>query len=99
MKRAKTIIGLLAILLGAALALFYLVPALVVRWLMREVPDQGAASVGIIGGADGPTAIFVTANQDSPALMIVGICAFAALVIAWAALHYITRKKNNPTQE
>ncbi|MDO5545618.1 MAG: sodium ion-translocating decarboxylase subunit beta [Eubacteriales bacterium] len=35
-------------------------------WLLSKVfsnvPD-GAASVGIIGGADGPTAIFVTASH------------------------------------
>ena len=38
-----------------------------------------AASIGIIGGADGPTAIFVTSNMDW--LSICGFIAIMAVII------------------
>lgn len=39
------------------------------------------ASIGIIGGADGPTAIFVTGNWLSTLLLIAGgICGLIAIV-------------------
>lgn len=50
--------------------------------VLSKVPD-GAASVGIIGGADGPTAIFVTAyHRQMPwyGFLILAIIGAAGLV-------------------
>ena len=47
-----------------------------------------AASIGIIGGADGPTAIFVTSNTNW--LSILGVIVVAILV---AVLIYRNKKK------
>ena len=52
---------------------------------MRE-----AASIGIIGGADGPTAVFVT---GSPAWLIAA-AALAAVVVAGAAAALYLHNKN-----
>ena len=45
--------------------------------------DQQAASIGIIGGADGPTAIFVTGNwYGLIAILAAVICAAMAVMFA-----------------
>lgn len=41
-------------------------------------PD--AASIGIIGGADGPTAIFVTGSFARPALIVCGLILIAVII-------------------
>ena len=47
-----------------------------------------AASIGIIGGADGPTAIFVTSNTNW--LSVLGVIVVAILVVV---LIYCNKKK------
>lgn len=75
----------LAVLSGGWLAVRQLM-----LWLAREMAfvttGSGAASVGIIGGADGPTAVFVAAAPGfdweiviMTALLIVGIVGFLLL--------------------
>lgn len=46
-----------------------------------------SASVGIIGGADGPTAIFITGSTDTPALVL------AAVVFVVSVFVYIYLRK------
>lgn len=56
--------------------------------------DKEAASIGIIGGADGPTAIFVTSNINLTNLLAVcGIIALIAALIIILIIIY-RRKKN-----
>ena len=55
-----------------------------VYWLMRIPVQMESASIGVIGGADGPTAIFVTSTPTTGylvavALLIVGILGFLRL--------------------
>ncbi len=71
---------------GAAELLGELAAWLVILWTWGEHTIMDASSVGIIGGADGPTAIFVTANIGTlPSLLIsvtllsVGIWGFMRL--------------------
>lgn len=53
--------------------------------------DKEAASIGIIGGADGPTAIFVTSNINWLA-----VCGLTALIVVLIIiLIIIYRKKKN----
>lgn len=63
-----------------------ILPAVVGYWVLRmyAYTKPEAASVGIIGGADGPTAIFITAPEwTGPvlalALMVVGIAGYILL--------------------
>lgn len=56
----------------------------IVRWILLRIcvniPDMEAVSIGIIGGADGPTSVFVSSASSSIAepvlfglLLIVGL--------------------------
>jgi len=49
--------------------------------------SEGAASIGVIGGADGPTAIYVT-SAIPPSLMIALTIVFAVLTIVFFVLSY-----------
>lgn len=47
---------------------------------------SGAHSVGVIGGADGPTAIFVSGGGLPTTLLMLGAVALGVVIIA-AAIH------------
>ena len=49
---------------------------------MLEITDSEKSSIGIIGGADGPTAIFVTGNGIVSTLLLIagGICGIIAVI-------------------
>lgn len=72
-----------------AVAGMYLVLDLLINCLPVFVNNVEASSIGIIGGADGPTAIFVSEIFGHPLAFIV---LAAALIAAVAGLVY-TRKK------
>ena len=72
----------------AALGGVGMIPAVRAKLLLfcmgASVPQTRSASIGIIGGADGPTAIFVTSRTDGSflvplVLLLVGILGFAVL--------------------
>lgn len=52
--------------------------------------NQEANSIGVIGGADGPTAVFVTSRLNFPIMIPVII---VAVVIVGAIIWLITRHK------
>ena len=70
-------------LVGAVLGLLSLAGKVVTMIMVYIMAGSGAASLGIIGGADGPTAVFVTV-PDGPAIetkialtvLAVGLCAW-----------------------
>ena len=56
----------------------------IVYWIMRHPVRMESASIGVIGGADGPTAIFVTSTPATGylialVLLVVGIWGFLRL--------------------
>ena len=51
--------------------------------------ESNAASIGIIGGADGPTAIFLTGDIQA---LVLGVLAVAMLVIAGIVIAVRKRK-------
>ena len=55
--------------------------------LAPALANAGAASVGIIGGADGPTAIFVTSEPGFPWGVFAGIAAAGGIGIWWNRRH------------
>ena len=65
-----------------------IVAVLIVLILSLVGCGNEAASIGIIGGADGPTAIFVTSNTNW--LSVLGVMVVAVLVVV---LIYRSKKK------
>lgn len=63
-------------MLGAAAQLGIFVAALGAFWLFNFTPQE-AASIGIIGGADGPTSIFLTAQLAPHLLGPVAVAAYS----------------------
>ncbi len=75
----------LAVVAGWNLLTNYL-PAAVISWYAQSILSREAASVGIIGGADGPTAIFLTGP-------IWGYAAFFAILLVAGILGYVLLKR------
>ena len=55
----KKVISIIAIVAGGLILLSVAAPVLIGAILEFQMKAQVASSVGIIGGADGPTAVFV----------------------------------------
>ncbi len=53
--------------------------------------NNKAASIGIIGGADGPTAIFVTSKINWPS--VCGLICVMIVTILVAVIIYLNKKK------
>lgn len=71
-----TLFGLAALLLGRGVL------------SLAGVGVAQASSIGIIGGADGPTAIFVTGKTNPILWLVAGVvCAATALVLHLAYKH------------
>lgn len=68
------------------------IPALLSGCSFNFFKPNEAASIGIIGGADGLTAVFVTTNIPAAAV-IGGICVLLLLVIGGAAAFFINKHK------
>lgn len=58
--------------------------------LLTGCANKEAASIGVIGGADGPTAIFVTSKINWFA-MVSGIAAIIIIIVA--IIYFFRRKK------
>ena len=53
--------------------------------------NNTAASIGIIGGADGPTAVFVTSQINWPS--ICGLIGVVIVTVVVAIIVYLNKKK------
>lgn len=72
MKKTTFALKAASVLAAGAAALCFAVPLLLrlaFHIALRPSPDKAAASIGIIGGADGPTAIFIAGKWGSLALL------------------------------
>ena len=65
--------------LGAAAQVGIFISFITARFLGFSMPD--AASIGIIGGADGPTSIYVASQYNSPYLAIIAIAAYSYIAL------------------
>lgn len=57
-------------------------------WRVNHPAPEMASSIGIIGGADGPTAIFITARAEMEVYLLLG----AALLAGAAGLWHLAKK-------
>lgn len=63
-------------------------------WLKKLIEKRDVASVGIIGGADGPTAVFVTFNTRD----LIGnaiICGLIGLLICFGVVYIKKYRKRD----
>lgn len=93
MKNKKLfVIKLVTILAGAAAVISGVILAIYARLpvILTHSNNKDAASIGIIGGADGPTAIFVAGSVITPTLPIL----FAIISCIGAVLWVVVRKKS-----
>ena len=74
------------------IAVSIVVPAFLSGCSFNFFKPNEAASIGIIGGADGPTAVFVTAKFP-PAAVMGGICVLLLLAVVGAAVALINKHK------
>ena len=89
MKIAKGI-AFGSVVLSGLLSLFqYGLPWAAARYLLPAAARESAASIGVIGGADGPTAIFV-ATKTAPHFPTAVIFAFSLVV--WLRLCLTSKK-------
>ena len=90
MKVLRWVMFGITILSGAACLLEKLLPWFVARFALGGQTAAGsAASIGIIGGADGPTAIFVASSRVPNYLMPI---VFAASLFTWL---FLRAKRNS----
>ena len=74
---------------SAAVAALYILYSIITSIFYHHLINSAQASVGIIGGADGPTSIFVTSLPITSALPVVAIIILLAAVAGLC----LTRKK------
>ena len=80
----------IAFFVSLALALI-LIAVLTAAFVSAE--NENTGSVGIIGGADGPTAVFVTSTLVFGNPLIWVLCLCGVLLIASAIGWFVTKKK------
>jgi len=92
-KKIKKVVFLITVLSTIAtiigLTYDYLLPIYLSFKFHTDLSD--AASVGIIGGADGPTTIYVSSSQDSHLITAI----FALLSIAGVTYLILTKRKKD----
>lgn len=71
----------LAFLAAAVLGGLYLLSEILTMLIVYFITGSEAHTIGVIGGADGPTAVFVTSAIDSPTVEFVLAASVAALAI------------------
>jgi Na+-transporting methylmalonyl-CoA/oxaloacetate decarboxylase beta subunit len=92
MKPKRLLIGNI---IGAVLILFGITYSIIISGLFQSLSEASEASaIGVIGGADGPTAIFISGNYDfntivSPLLLLL----FVVEILLIFNIVYLVRNK------
>jgi Na+-transporting methylmalonyl-CoA/oxaloacetate decarboxylase beta subunit len=89
MKPKRLLIGNI---IGAVLILFGITYSIIISGLFQSLSE--ASAIGVIGGADGPTAIFISGNYDfntivSPLLLLL----FVVEILLIFNIVYLVRNK------
>ena len=79
----------LVLAIGSGLAFLWGGGLSFLTWLLNRLSQAEAQSIGIIGGADGPTVVFVTTSPDA-VLYQLGIC-LLLLVMGILGFHFLSR--------
>ena len=88
MKTLKRILFAAAAVSGTVSLVAYIVPRVIGRLYFKDV--SSASAIGIIGGADGPTAVFLS---KAPSYIFIAPVIFALSFLLWLILSIIGREK------
>ena len=94
MKRSTKIILLITAILAAVTGI-----GLLAAKLMLHIDMRQASSIGIIGGADGPTAIFVASKIVPNFLLTFLLYGAKAVVTIGAIIHTLSRRRRNKNND
>ena len=97
MKQKRDVCGILLVCVSAVLSLLSLYTLFsdrIVSWMLTkryQINTMEASSIGIIGGADGPTAIFVTTVKSPGSNWVIYLSTVLAIgVTVW---HFVRKRK------
>ena len=77
----KKIVSIIAIVAGGLVLLSVVAPIIIGAILDAQMEAQIANSVGIIGGADGPTAVMVTGVSSTGSVVIEAVVGALLIVV------------------
>ena len=87
----------LVLAIGSGLSLLWGGGLSFLTWLLNHLTQAEANSIGIIGGVDGPTTVFVTASPDAW-LYQLGMC-LLLLVMGVFGFYFLSRCPRNKKSE
>lgn len=95
MKKLALLLKTASVLAAAAAGLCLGVPLFLRMALHLTIhsTNQAGASVGVIGGADGPTAIFIAGGPDLAVLPWLGCLLAAGATGLWFSARYLGKKQ------
>ncbi len=90
MKRSTKVILIITALLAAFTGIWLVITKLVLHMDLRQ-----ASSIGIIGGADGPTSIFISSKTTPNFFLTLMLYVAKAIVTIGAVIHTLSRRNRN----
>ncbi len=94
MKRSTKVVLLITAILAAIAGIGFVVAKLFLHLDLRQ-----ASSIGIIGGADGPTSIFVASKTVPNFLLTLMLYGAKAVVMVGAIIHTLSRRIRNKNKD
>lgn len=94
MKRSTKIILIITAVLAALAGIGFLFTKLIL-----QIDPRQASSIGIIGGADGPTAVFVASKTVPNFLLTLLLYGAKAVVTIGAIIHTLSRRRRNKNND
>ncbi len=94
MKRSTKIILLITAILAAIAGIGFVFAKLFLQLDLRQ-----ASSIGIIGGADGPTAIFVASKTAPNFFLTLMLYGAKAIVTVGAIIHTLSRRSRDKNKD
>lgn len=80
MKERK-VLSIIVLILGVLIVLGNVAPMIIVAIIRMQIPNSIGSSVGIIGGADGPTAIMVAGIVGANVIRVIAKIVVGVLLI------------------
>ena len=80
-KNGKTVLSIIVLIIGILIVLSNIAPMIIGAIMRMQISDSIGSSVGIIGGADGPTAILVAGIVGATVFRVIAKIVVGVLLI------------------